>query len=144
MIELVLLTISIFGHGNWACGSESIYSNGIKESIYSYVVTNDDLTYNETLVLQYKEEKQKEVQSQLKVFSFGHKEVFGSSFIAYPKKVNVVVDFDKAGLFSEDYIQKTKEYYLKKSENINVLSVTANKMILEVKETGEIANCYPR
>lgn len=142
MIEIALFSAFLFGHGNWECDTESIYTDGMKEVIHSHVIAQKNLKYDENIVIKYYKVGTEETKSQLKVKVHGYKKVNGRSFKAFPDKVKVTIDFDNLGIFTTKFIKDTETYYQEESSEIDVLTVTEKELVLKNASNNK-AQCYP-
>ncbi|UYG01189.1 hypothetical protein [Halomonas sp. GD1P12] len=141
MIELAMAGISLFGLGDWTCTSDNVYPDGMEEHIESRVTTRKDLTYEETLTLDYRTSSVPGSHSRLQVFITGHKDVVGHTFIAYPEEIELVPRTDELRLFSPEFLEASRAFYLEPSAPIEVVSRDEHAMILRLKESGEETTC---
>ncbi|MBT2788399.1 MULTISPECIES: hypothetical protein [unclassified Halomonas] len=141
MFEFALVSVSIFGFGDWYCSPEPSYEGGIRESIHTHVVTHEDLSYDESIILQYQMEDADRTQSQLRVFVSGEKNVIGNDFTVHPQEIKISVDFDKIEMFTPEFLQVAQDFYLEDSGVIEVVDVNEQEMKLRSKEAGNEIVC---
>ncbi len=142
MIEIIALTVSIFGHGNWLCeyGYEYPESN-LKETAYNHIVHKPGFKYESTGKLVYQRLGGDEIIGQIDIKEYGYVEVKGSSFSTHPENVTVSLGFDKFGGLTNDYLNHIKNFYSQTGQGLVIKKINETSMTVLHKPSGTVTKC---